>query len=341
MWPRTLTRSAFEAYLKQGEGISALTLETLAQEAHRQSVDFYGKVVQLYTPLYLSNYCENHCVYCAFHAKAPINRLKLGERAIEEELRAIYKTGIREVLLLTGEDSKETPIEYLIQAVQIAKRVGFRSVCLEVYPMDTDDYRRLITAGANNLTLYQETYNKAAYKALHLSGPKADYQYRLDAPSRAAKAGMPQIVIGALLGLTDPASDVMALYDHLYALSQTFPDVEWGLSLPRLQGATPWSNKRCNAVDDRYFTFIIILLRLAFPTVRIGISTRESHTFRRHIIPLGINKLSAGVLTTVGGYNSQAESNTGQFQIRDNESVEGIANMISEIGYQPIYSDWI
>lgn len=348
------SRQDFEAWLSPTVLEAPGALEAMAQRASAAAARHFGRVIQLYTPLYLSNYCENLCVYCGFHAGAAIPRRQLTLEEAALELKAIYQMGIREVLLLTGEHSKLASVTYIAGVARLAREIGFKSVGVEVYPMSTEDYRVLRTAGINSLSLYQETYNRERYSALHLKGPKADYDWRLGGPARAAAAGFSQINIGALLGLGPIDQELMALYAHLEGLMRTYPAVEWGVSLPRLQEATDWAKGHGEVVDDRRFVQALLALRLAFPRVSIAISTRESHQMRRHLIPLGINKLSAGVRTTVGGYalaalreNAAVEPTTTaghgvqQFPIRDQGSVAGVAAMVSAAGYQPVFSDWL
>ncbi len=331
-----------KAWLKHKEEIfsaSVEALEEIAKAAQRNSILKFGKVIGLYTPLYLSNYCENLCIYCGFHAKANIDRHRLSPEEIVAELEAIYITGIREVLLLTGEHATLTSPLYIANAAHMARSIGFKSVGVEVYPMSVDEYAMMASAGVNSLSLYQETYNRQIYSAVHLDGPKSDYDWRLGAPSRAAQAGIPQINIGALFGLAPFEEELFALCDHLSSLMQAFPSVEWGLSIPRLQGATPWVDTSRVPISDIQFIKIYLTLRRTFPSVTISISTRESQLMRRHLITMGINKLSAGVKTTVGGY-SNGDKSDAQFPIRDGQSVVAVTNVISEMGYQPVFTNW-
>ena len=323
-------------------------LEGFAIEANRMAKLDFGMAVSLYTPLYLSNYCENLCVYCGFRVDKAIERSKLSLEEVREELEAIYKMGIREVLLLTGEHSKRFSTREIAEAAKTAKKIGFKSVGIEVFPMSTEDYQMLANSGVNSLTLYQETYNRELYSELHLKGPKMDFDWRLLGPKRAAIAGISQINIGVLLGLGSLQDELSSLLKHLNELSRVFPEVEWGVSLPRLQEATSWAKEGCKKVCDTDFVKALLSIRLAFPKISIGISTRESDFMRRSLLPLGVNKLSAGVSTSVGGYaksskerlsNSPAKST--QFPIKDHQSVAEVDRMIRDLGYQPIYSNWV
>ncbi len=282
-------------------------LEAMAQRAHKNSIAQFGYAVQLYTPLYLANHCENLCVYCGFHMGAKIKREQLTMAQVEAELDAIYQTGVRDVLLLTGESSTHTPVSYIAEAAKIAKR-QFKSVGIEVYPMSQADYGLLVASGVNGLTIYQETYDEALYAKVHLKGPKRDFGYRLGAPERAAKAGMHQIAIGALYGLGNPLVEAYRCQEHMGYLEKKFPHVEWGLSLPRLREATTWAPEGHQALSDAEFVQMFLAFRLCFPRLSMNLSTRETAQFREQVLPMGVNKFSAGVLTTVGGYVARANT---------------------------------
>lgn len=339
-------------------------LEAMAQRAHKNSIAQFGYAVQLYTPLYLANHCENLCVYCGFHMGAKIKREQLTVAEIEAELDAIYQTGIRDILLLTGESSTHTPVGYIAEAAKLAK-AKFKSVGIEVYPMSEEDYASLVASGVNGLTIYQETYDEALYAKVHLKGPKRDFRYRLGAPERAARAGMHQIAIGALYGLGNPLVEAYRCQEHMGYLEKKFPHVEWGLSLPRLREATAWAPEGHQALSDAEFVQLFLAFRLCFPRLSMNLSTRETAQFREQLLPMGVNKLSAGVLTTVGGYGARSksdgaargestadgiitvdgeritDSSTPQFPISDDGSVVGVSQMIARAGYQVIYSDWV
>lgn len=334
-----MRRAYFEGLID--EAPTAKVLEAMALKANQITQRHFGKTVSLYTPLYLSNHCENHCVYCGFQKGASIKRAQLDTQQIKEELMAIYATGIREVLLLTGESPKSVPLSYLKTAIKCAKDIGFKSIALEVYPMSTEAYGELVCAGANALTLYQETYNRDRYKSLHLSGPKSDFDYRYEAPYRAAQAGFKQITIGPLYGLSALREEALATFDHLSDLEKKYPHVEWGIALPRLRDVHTAHTFETYACSDKAFVQLFTAFRMAFERASMSLSTRESFDFRKNMLPLGVTKLSAGVLTTVGGYSKKENQSTPQFQISDGSSVSDIAKMLISMGYQPIYSDWV
>lgn len=314
-------------------------LELIAQRAQAISLRQFGHSIVLYTPLYLANYCENVCLYCGFNAAHQTRRQRLDSEQVKAELQAIYKSGLRDVLLLTGESRQQTPPDYIAAAAKCAAD-QFKSIGVEVYPMETDEYRLLTENGVNYLTVYQETYCEQVYKTLHIKGPKADYCYRLATAERAAKAGMPQIGIGALLGLANPVYEAIALYYHLRYLEQHYPFVELSLSFPRLKEINAEMGFGKTEISERLLVQLIMAFRICFPRLGINISTRESATLRRHLIPLGVTKLSAGVVTGVGGHSEDAQSEQ-QFIIEDNSSVAQVERLVKTAGYQPIYSDWV
>lgn len=314
-------------------------LEPIAQRAQAISLRQFGHSIVLYTPLYLANYCENVCLYCGFNAAHQTRRQRLDSAQIKAELQAIYNIGLRDVLLLTGESRKQTPPDYIAAAAKCAAN-QFKSVGIEVYPMETEEYQLLTENGVNYLTVYQETYCKQVYKDLHIKGPKADYRYRLATAERAAQAGMPQIGIGALLGLADPIYEAIALYYHLRYLEQHYPFVELSLSFPRLKEINAEMGFGKTEISERLLVQLMMAFRICFPRLGINISTRESAALRKHLIPLGVTKLSAGVVTGVGGHSEDAKSDE-QFIIEDNSSVAQVEALIKTAGYQPIYSDWV
>lgn len=313
-------------------------LEQMAKRANYESISNFGRTIQLFTPLYLGNHCENQCIYCAFNQNYKVKRKTLGMDEVRSECEAIQSTDLDEVLLLTGESRKHTNVQYIAEAAQIAHEY-FNSVAIEVYPMEVDEYKELIESGVSALTLYQETYDEAKYDALHLAGPKKDFRYRLDGPERGAQAGMHRIQIGALLGLSDPMEDAFKTALHMQYLMKHYPEVEWGLSLPRLKDIENGTFIG-EEVPDRQFVQILLALRLVFPKVNISISTRESSEFREKLIPLGVNKLSAGVSTSVGRQNNDDED-TSQFEISDKSTVADVKAMVTNCGYQVVFRNWM
>ncbi len=274
-------------------------LEAMAQKAHRLTVRNFGRVIYLYTPLYLSNYCTNECAYCGFSRARRLRRRVLSVEEVEKEGRMIAETGLRHLLLLTGESRAKAPVDYIAACVQRLRRY-FSSISIEIYPLETAEYADLISAGVDGLTIYQEVYNPLVYDQVHLRGPKKNYLFRLNAPERACLAGMRTVNLGALLGLADWRKEVFALGLHAGYLQHKYPDPEISVSFPRLR---PVSGRDRPAVEisDRNLVQMITALRLFLPRAGITISTRERAGFRDHLIRLGVTRMSAGSCTEVGG----------------------------------------
>lgn len=313
-------------------------LEEMAQKSRRLTRQYFGRTIGIYAPLYISDFCTNHCTYCGFNHSTDFKRTKLSLAQIENEAKAIAKMGIRHILVLTGEAPAKTPMSYLEGAVDILKKY-FSSIALEIFPMDEDAYAILKNAGADSLTVYQETYDQTIYKNVHPKGKKADYKYRLSTPERGAKAGFRAINIGPLFGLGEPRYEAFMTGLHARYLELAFPDVEIALSLPRMTKAEGGIEPQ-NILDDKGFVQFMLAWRLFLPRAGINISTRESAGFRDKIIRLGPTRYSAGSKTDVGGYALHADDATVQFEITDTRSVEEISSMIRQNGYQPVFKDW-
>jgi len=314
-------------------------IEHLARESQRITQQYFGRTITLYTPLYLSNYCSSHCTYCGFHSKNRIARIRLTPEQMHQEMKIVADTGIENILLLTGESYQATPLAYLKEAVAVAKQY-FTSISLEVHPMDTEEYRELFLAGVDGITVYQETYDRARYKEVHLSGKKSDYDYRRETPRRAAQAGMRHISLGVLLGLGPVAEDLLTLYDHLRWMEKHFPGVEYSLSFPRLRKIKGRAFALSN-VDDATFIKILCLTRTLFPRVGLNLSTRENPSLRDHALELGITRISAGSNTSVGGYGLKApEEQEPQFDIEDQRSVSDIIKLLKDRRFDPVLTDW-
>ncbi len=313
-------------------------LEAMAQKAHRLTVQYFGKTIQLFTPLYISNHCANHCAYCGFNRQNTIRRQQLSVPEIEAEARAIGATGMQHVLFLTGESPDHTPMEYLLAAAACLKG-HFASVSIEIFPMETIDYRRLQETGVDGMTLFQETYDENVYRRVHLAGRKRAYRYRLDAPERAAGAGLRLLNIGALLGLSEPRRDLFFTGLHGRYLQDNYLDTEISISLPRFNEAEGDFQPDFR-VDDPSFVQFLTALRLFLPRAGITISTRENAPFRDRLLHLGATRFSAGSSTGVGGYAESAVQPSPQFQITDTRSVAEVVAAIFSHGYQPIFKDW-
>jgi len=315
-------------------------IEQLAVKSRKLTEQYFGRTVTLYAPLYLSNYCSSHCTYCGFHSKNRITRIRLTPEQMKREMKAVADTGIENILLLTGESYQATPLSYLKEAVTIAKEY-FTSISLEVHPMDTEEYRDLFKVGADGITVYQETYDRTRYKEVHISGKKSDYGYRRDTPRRAAQAGIRQVAMGILLGLSDVAEDLHGLYAHLKWMETHFPGVEYSLSFPRLRRIKGRDFALCH-VDDAVLIKVICLTRILFPRVGINLSTRENADLRDHALELGVTRLSAGSNTAVGGYDliRDPQEQEPQFDIEDRRSVQEIVRLLKLRKFDPVFTDW-
>ena len=317
--------------------ISDKQLENMAQQANRLTRQRFGRVILLYAPLYLSNECFNGCKYCGFSADNKFPRKTLTFDEIEREAKILRRQGFRHMLLLTGEAPRIAGIDYLEKAVEII-RTYCGSVSIEVFPMDTDGYRRMVAAGVDGLTLYQETYDNNLYKQLHPYGPKSDYDYRLDAPERAGKAGLRRIGVGSLLGLGNSLSDVFYSGLHALYLARKFWRTQVTISFPRICPADG-GFQPTSIVDDRQLTQFICALRLLLPDAGLILSTRESAELRNNLLPLGITQMSAGSSTAPGGYGEE-DHDAEQFSISDERSPVEVEAFLKSHGYEAVWKDW-
>ncbi len=312
-------------------------LEEMAEKASQLTLQHFGRTIQLFTPLYLSNYCTNHCVYCGFNAKNKIPRTQLEPEQLEQEAKAIAATGLKHLLILTGEARKKASPEYLAECMGVLSKY-FPSVSIEIYAMDENEYADLVKVGVDGLTIYQETYDEALYETLHPRGPKKDFRYRLDAPERGCKAGMRVVNVGALLGLSEWRNDALITGMHAAYLQAKYPDVDISVSLPRMRPHVG-EFQPASIVSDRDMVQTMLALRIFLPRLGITVSTRENAEFRENILPLGVTKMSAGVSTEVGGHSQDGEK-VGQFDISDERSVDEMCEALRARGYQPVFKDW-
>lgn len=311
-------------------------LEEIAQKAHRLTVQHFGRVILLFTPIYVANYCTNQCLYCGFKATNRLERKKLTPAEVEEEARIIAATGLKHILLLTGESRSKSPVSYIRECVEILKKY-FTSIGIEVYPLEEEEYRELVEAGVDGFCMYQEVYDEEGYARLHPAGPKRNYRYRLEAPERACRAGMRTVNIGALLGLHEWRTEAFFTGLHADYLQRAYPEVEISISPPRMRPELGGFEPPVK-VTDRNLVQYILAFRLFMPRGGVTISSRERAELRDHLVRLGVTKMSAGSNTAVGG-RSHPEA-VGQFEISDGRSVAEMAAMIYSQGYQPVYKDW-
>ena len=311
-------------------------LEPMALKAKAITRRHFGNVITLFTPLYISNYCENVCAYCSFSRQHKISRKHLTLDEIDEEARRISAGGIRHILFLTGESHLKSSIDYLLESARILTRY-FSSTGIEIYPLKEEEYAKLIAAGIDGLTIFQEVYNKDAYHGYHKGGPKDDFRFRLEAPDRACACGMRTVSVGALLGLGQPQIESFFTGIHAHYLQNTYPKAEVSISFPRIRPLAgtfipPYT------IDDIHFVQTITATRIFLNNVGITISTRESKAFRNSLLPLGVTRMSAGVSTAVGAHSSMPS--TTQFEIADCRSVDEMKSDLLHLGYQPVMQDW-
>ncbi|EKQ51566.1 MULTISPECIES: 2-iminoacetate synthase ThiH [unclassified Clostridium] len=316
-------------------------LEQMAQAAQEETRKHFGNSVYMFTPLYLANYCENYCIYCGFNCHNKIRRARLNAEEIEKEMQAIAKTGLEEVLLLTGESRKMSDVKYIGEACKIARKY-FKMVGLEVYPMNSDEYEYLRECGADFVTVFQETYNSDKYETLHLEGHKRIFPYRVNAQERAIKGGMRGVGFAALLGLDDFRKDAFATGVHAYLLQRKYPHAEIAFSCPRLRPII--NNDKINPKDvhEPQLLQVITAYRLFMPFANITISTRECERFRNNVIGLAATKISAGVSTGIGSHAEEAEDRgDNQFEIADSRTVDEVYEAIKAKGLQPVMNDYV
>ena len=316
-------------------------LEEMAQRAQKETRKHFGNSVYMFTPLYIANYCENYCIYCGFNCHNKIRRAKLNDEQIEEEMQAIAKTGLQEILILTGESKKMSDVEYIGRACQIARKY-FKVIGLEVYPMNSDEYAYLHQCGADYVTVFQETYNSDKYETLHRAGHKRIFPYRLNAQERALKGGMRGVGFAALLGLDDFRKDALATGYHAYLLQRKYPHAEIAFSCPRLRPII--NNDKINPKDvhEPQLLQVITAYRIFMPFASITISTRECERVRNNVIRIAATKISAGVSVGIGEH-IEGNDNVGdaQFEISDERNVKEVFEAIESEGLQPVMSDYI
>ena len=342
---KALLSPAAEPYLSQ-----------MAVRAKVETERHFGNTVYIFTPLYIANYCENYCVYCGFNCYNDIKRMQLNMEQIEKEMKVIADSGMEEILILTGESPVKSSVKYIGEAVKIASRY-FKMTGLEIYPVNSDDYRYLKECGADYVTVFQETYDTDKYETLHLMGHKRVWPYRFEAQERALMGGMRGVGFSALLGLSDFRKDALATALHVYYLQRKYPHAEMSLSCPRLRPII--NNDKINPLDvhETQLCQILCAYRIFLPYVGITVSSRESETFRNGIVKIAATKVSAGVSTGIGDHESKynkadcnndskdndMQDNTGdeQFEINDGRSFDKMYKDMTKEGLQPVLNDYI
>lgn len=319
-------------------------LEQMAQQSRMLTQKRFGKTIQMYVPLYLSNECQNICTYCAFSLDNGIRRKTLSNMEIMQEVQALKAMGYDHVLLVTGEANKTVGVDYLSKAIRLI-RPYFSNISLEVQPLDQDDYARLMAEGLYSVLVYQETYHRERYKDYHPKGKKSNFNYRLETPDRLGKAGIHKIGLGTLIGLEDWRTDACLTAIHLRYLEKRYWQTKYSISFPRLRpievahGDSHGMQYFDHFISDRELVQLICAWRLFDEELEISLSTREDEKFRNSIIPLGITSISAGSKTNPGGYAVEPQS-LEQFEISDERSAREIADIIKQQGYEPVWKDW-
>ncbi|MCI9419607.1 MAG: 2-iminoacetate synthase ThiH [Eubacterium sp.] len=328
------------------EGFAALLspaaepfLEEIAQAARYETRKHFGNSIYMFTPIYIANYCENHCIYCGFNCHNNIRRAKLNKEEIEQEMKAIADTGLQEVLILTGESPKMSDVSYIGEACKIARKY-FKVIGLEIYPVNSSDYAFLHECGADYITVFQETYNPDQYETLHLAGNKRIFPYRINTQERALLGDMRGVGFAALLGLDDFRTDAFATGMHAYHIQRKYPHAEIAFSCPRLRPII--NNDKINPRDvhEAQLLQVVCAYRLFMPFANITISTRECERVRNSLIQIAATKISAGVHVGIGGHSGE-EKGDEQFEIDDTRTVDQVYEAIAAQGLQPVMNDYI
>lgn len=318
-------------------------IEQIAQRAQKETRKHFGNSIYMFTPIYIANYCENYCIYCGFNCHNKIRRAQLNYEEIDKEMAAIAKSGLQEILILTGESRKKSTVEYIGEACKIAKKY-FRVIGLEIYPLNSDEYAYLQKCGADYVTVFQETYNSDKYETLHLAGHKRIFPYRFYAQERALKGGMRGVGFAALLGLDDFRKDALATGMHAYYLQKKYPQAEIAFSCPRLRPII--NNDKINPMDvhERQLLQVVCAYRLFMPFASITVSTRECARVRDNLVNIAATKISAGVSTGIGEHsdeNPDKDKGDAQFEISDTRSVDEVYNDLLKINLQPVMAEYI
>ncbi|MFH2122944.1 MAG: 2-iminoacetate synthase ThiH [Pseudomonadota bacterium] len=315
-----------------------LFLPEMARRSALLTTQRFGRTTQLYAPIYLSNYCTNRCAYCGFSADNRIARRCLSLDEAETEAEILHSRGFQHILLVSGEAESAVDVEYL-EAIARRLRGRFAAVSIEVQPLSTAHYTRLFKAGITAVAVYQETYDPKMYKQVHLAGKKTDYHYRLETPARVAAAGMREVGIGALLGLTDWRAEGLALGLHLVWLRKNFWSTAVTISFPRLRPAAG-AFAPLVPVSEKNLSQLIFGLRLFDPDVGLLLSTREEARYRDGMLGLGPTRYSAGSCTAPGGYSNPDLTDGEQFSVGDLRTMEEVSLAIAAKGFDPVSKDW-
>jgi len=312
-------------------------LEAMALKSRIATQKRFGKTIQFYIPLYLSNQCINHCIYCGFNHTNKINRIVLKDEEILAEVEVIKSMGYEHILLLTGESPKHAGVDY-IEHVMCLVRPYFKQITLEIQPLATEEYKRLIESGLHGVYVYQETYNKERYPLYHPAGMKKDYTWRINTPDRLGEAGVHKIGLGALLGLENWRIEAVFMAMHLRYLEKNYWRSKYSIAFPRIRphvgGFTP-----NYLISDKEFAQMIWAFRIFDNDLEMSLTTRENQQFRNNMVDLGITSMSAGSKTDPGGY-ALSDTELEQFATNDNRNPKEMMKMIQDHGYQVVWKDW-
>lgn len=312
-------------------------LERMAQLSHQATQERFGKTIQLFAPMYVSNECQNICTYCGFSFHNKIPRKTLTEAELLEEVNAIKKMGFQHILLVSGEANYTVNISYFSKAVTLIREY-FANISIEVQPLEQEEYEALRRLGVYAVLVYQETYHREVYREYHPKGKKSNFDYRLETPDRIGRAGIHKIGLGVLLGLEDWRTDSLMCAHHLDYLEKTYWQSKYSISFPRMRPAEGIIEPNV-VVSDKNLVQLICAYRLWNPDLEISLSTRESEKFRENVLPLGVTSMSAGSKTNPGGY-AVAEESLEQFEISDHRRPAEVQEMIRKKGYDPVWKDW-
>ena len=319
----------------------ALALYAVEAEARKLTEQRFGRTMNLYKPLYISNSCVNGCLYCGFSSDEKIRRRTLSIDEVRAEGELIFSEGYRSILLVAGEDKRTAPVSFIEECVKLFKKIGFVFVSIETQAMTEEEYRRLGAAGLDGVTIYQETYDRAIYERVHPYGPKKDYDWRIDAPERVARAGIRSVGMGVLLGLGDFTRDAITLASHVKYMQKNYWQTSVSVSFPRIH-ATPTSFKLVNKISDEELVRFILAMRLANPDSLLTLSTREDAKLRDRMFGTGINQASAGSKTSPGGYaQMETEGSAGeQFPVVDDRTPGEVVEALKSRGLEWVWKDW-
>lgn len=314
-------------------------IEQMAALSRKYAQQRFGKTIQFYVPLYLTNSCINHCVYCGFNHNNDIKRIILTDSQILREVEAIKKNGdFQHILLVTGENPRDAGVDYIENAIRLVKPY-FSSISIEVQPLKEEEYKRLTKAGLNAVYCYQETYNKARYKIYHPKGMKSRFDWRIDGFDRMGKASVHKIGLGILIGLEDWRTDVTIMALHLRYLQKTYWQTKYSISFPRMRPHEGKDFQPNVIMSDKELAQLIFAFRIFDHDVELAMSTREDSNFRDHMTTLGITSLSAGSKTDPGGY-AVYKKELEQFAVNDDRSPKDVLTAVKKQGYEVVWKDW-